>query len=63
MSRSSQAVTEIDRRTDYFAKPEHRMRADFAHQVRKGVELQTRWPWLPTPEPANDPDSYMQGEA
>jgi hypothetical protein len=63
VSRASLASTSIDRTADYYAKPEHRMRPDFACRVSRGMELQTSWPWLSTPEPANDPDDYMKGEA
>jgi hypothetical protein len=47
MSRASLASTSIDRTDAYYAKPEHRMRPDFARQHFKGValkdEMNRRW--------------------
>ena len=63
MSRSSQAVTEIDRRTDYFAKPEVRQQPDYNARHLRGwalqLEMTRRWG---NPQPATDPDAYLEGE-
>lgn len=47
MNRSSQAKTEIDRRTDYFAKPEVRQQPDYNARHLRGwalqLEMTRRW--------------------
>lgn len=61
---SSLASTAIDRRTDYFAKPEVRQRPDFAPRHLRGLALQEemRRRWAVRPECGN-PDAYMEGRA
>ena len=60
-SRSSLASTSVDRRGDYYAKPQHRQRADFNRQVLRGAALQEamRQRWANRREPIN-PDSYLE---
>lgn len=59
------ALTVVDRRADYYAKPEHRQRPDFTRRHLRGVALQEemrrRWASR-TPEPTN-PDEYLEKRA
>lgn len=64
MSRSSQAVTEIDRRDEYLAKPEHRARPDFTRQFLRGEALKNELArkWAKRPERTN-PDIATENRA
>jgi len=66
MNRSSSlASTAIDRTADYYAKPEVRQRPDFAPRHLRGVALQEemRRRWATRPEPATNPDAYLENRA
>lgn len=62
---SSLASTAIDRRGDYFTKPEVRQREDFAPRHLRGLALQEemRRRWAVRPAAGTNPDIATEGRA